>query len=160
RSPLAKACTTVRSGCGGGISTRVSTRASIAWPVTAATSAEHSNPSPSAKSSFSPTVSRRTLAAWRPSGPSSKTTSPIVAARSFSASAKKSGAVTRASAAVERVADAREQALTAGLEDALGELLAAQGCELVQQFFLLGVELGRRLHFEMYVQVAATVAAK
>ena len=67
------------------------------FAVTAVISTLQRRPAPSDKTTRSPTVSRFTVAACRPSAPSRTTCAPAVAKRSFSASAKKSGAVMRVS---------------------------------------------------------------
>ena len=76
RSDFGSACTTVTGGAGAGTLRRSSTRAdSLPLPTSSMTQCA-SVPSPSLRSSRSPGRIRRTLAAWKPSSPSSTAISP------------------------------------------------------------------------------------
>src|SRR5262249_61914012 len=102
-------------------------------------------------------ASRRPVAPWRPSGPDRTITSPARAsagARKTGGRASPPGAAAR-SAAVERVPQPGEEPLLAGREPARRGLLAPELGQLLEQRFLLFVELGRSLHRHVDDQVTA-----
>src|SRR5215469_6485942 len=116
-----------------------------------------SRPAPAVTSARSPRASRRTVAPWRPSGPDRTITSPARAsagARKTGGRASRPGAAAR-SAAVERVPQPGEEPLLAGREPARRGLLTPEFRQLLEQRFLLLVELGRRLHRHVDDQVTA-----
>ena len=91
RSPLGSAWTTMIRGLGAGSEATVSTSSSSFSLCATATTHPATAPAPSHRSTRSPGFSRRTRAAWRPSGPSSRTRAPRRAVAA--ACQKKTGAV-------------------------------------------------------------------
>src|SRR4029077_18552820 len=160
RSPLGMAWTTVIAGSGRGTSRRACTVSSSPPSAGLATTHSATRPAPSVTSARSPGRSLRTVAACRPSAPDSTTTSDPSVARS----ARKTGGCTQASdgasAAVEGVAQPREEPLRARGEPAGRRFLAAQLGQVAQQLLLLDVQLDRCLDGHVDDQVAAAVAVQ
>src|SRR5215467_386995 len=140
-SPLGRACATTRTGSGRGSLRRARTLSCNVPAPAAVTTHSATSPAPSVRSARSPTARRRTVAACRPSGPSRTTVSAVSAAGPV----RKTGGRESGSAAVEGIPQPGEEALLAGREPAGWRLLGPESRQLLEQGFLLLVELARRL---------------
>ena len=157
RSFLARACTSTNRGLGSGsLATETTRRSSVPAP-TATTSPSTRSPAPSVSSRCSPTRVRRTVAACRPSGPSST-------------DAPRRPPAPRRALGGQEVQRQGHRALKASrslpkIEPSAGFAMRPSGrsspravCQLAQQLLLRGVEPGGRLHHRVHDQVAATGA--
>src|SRR4051812_16397692 len=167
RSPLASAWTSTNRGEGSGTDSSASTRRLRASRALLRTVQRATAPMPSATSTRSPAVIRRTVAACRPSAPSSASCEPIAAPASAPASSRNSGALTSGSRrsaerspTAQRVLQPAEQAAAVGRQPALGTLLAAERSQLGEQPALCLVQVLRRLDVDVHDEVAAPAAAQ